>query len=285
MYHRVGRPTDPFPHLDVDEFRRQMEWLAANCDVIGPQALRESSAAPPRPRVPVLITFDDGSRDYYDLAYPVLKSLGLPAVVFLITDYMDHPRLLWFDRLQLIVNAARVSQVALPWQPDRVLTLGGPRNDRVIAECKRHLKSVSDDDKERLMDSLTQALGNPVLPDVGRQIMSWDEVRASMDLTTYGGHTHTHPLMSKVDSGRLEHEIRMCRDRITEETGTKPTLFAYPNGDFTPEAKALVSRYGFDAAFSTKHGLNDGTTDWLEVRRLGVGHIVPTTWMMTKSWI
>jgi peptidoglycan/xylan/chitin deacetylase (PgdA/CDA1 family) len=106
-----------------------------------------------------------------------------------------------------------------------------------------------------------------------------------MDLTTYGGHTHTHPLMSKIDGVRLREEIRLCRDRITAETHSAPSLFAYPNGDFTADVKSAVADYGFDVAFSTINGINDQTTDWREVRRLGVGHVVPTEWMMTQSWM
>jgi len=231
-----------------------------------------------------MLTFDDGTRDYHDVAYPVLKEYGMRAVVFVVTDHIDRSRLLWFDRLHLAVHAARRDYVRLPWRPDERLPLGGLHNSAVIDTCKRHLKGVPDDIKDRDLDALVAALGDPWLPDVGRQMLSWDEVRRTMDLTTFGGHTHTHPLMSQVDSVRLEHEVRACHDRITAETGIRPTLFAYPNGDFTPEAKRMVSRFGFDTAFSTIAGLANGDTDWLEVRRIGVGHIVPTTWMMKQSW-
>lgn len=284
MYHRIGRKGDPFPHLGVEEFQRQLEWLGTHCDVIGPDTLRSRMAAGGQRRMPILITFDDGTRDYYDLAYPLLKRYGMPAVVFAITDYIDRPRLLWFDRLHLAVHASRAEQVSLPWQPGRPFRLGGAGNQIVIQECKRYLKSMPDDRVEPVMEQLFHAFGDPTPPDVGRQIMTWDEVRATMDLTTYGGHTHTHPMMSKVDRHRLESEIQTCRDRLTEETGVRPTLFAYPNGDFTPEAKALVSRCGFETAFSIMDGMTDNTTDWLEVRRVGVGNIVPTVWMMRESW-
>lgn len=285
MYHRIGQRGDPLPHLSVIQFRRQMEWLAANCHVIGPGSLRRAARDRSLTRPPVLLTFDDGNRDYYDLAYPVLKEFGMPAVVFLITDYVDHPRLLWWDRLHLVVQRARVERVSLPWRPERRLPLGGANNDRVICECEQYLKSVPDEVKERVFDELVGALGHPALPKLGRQTMTWNEVRATMDLTTYGGHTHTHPLMSKIDAGRLEREIQLCRDRIGEETGVRPTFFAYPNGDFTPGAKALLQHYGFDVAFSTVEGLNDETTDWLEVRRTAVANLVPTRRMMVKSWI
>ena len=285
MYHRVGQEDDPFPHLGVDQFRRQLEWLAANCCVIEPAALLESARRPSRTRPPVVLTFDDGYRSYYDVVYPVLKKFGMPAVVFPITDYIDHPRLLWWDRLHLAVHHARLDSVSLPWNGARRLPLGGPATDRFIALSKRHLKSVSDDVKERLVDELVVALGDPAPLDVGRQTMSWDEVRATMDLTTYGGHTHTHPLMSRIDSCHLEREIRMCSERIRTETGVSPTLFCYPDGDFTVEAKTLLPRYGFNMGFSTIHGINDETTDRFEVRRLGVGNIIPTIWMMTRSWM
>jgi peptidoglycan/xylan/chitin deacetylase (PgdA/CDA1 family) len=285
MYHRIGVPGDPLPHLAVSQFRRQLEWLAANCEVIAPDSLEQAvhSRNPRRP--PVLVTFDDGNRDYYELAYPVLKEFGMPAVVFLITDYVDRPRLLWWDHLHLAVNHARVDRVTLPWQRDRSMALGGADNDRVISECEHYLKSVADDEKERAFDELLGALGDPAIPDLGRQTMNWEEVRATMDLTTYGGHTHRHPLMSKIDSGRLECEIRLCRERIVAETGVQPRLFAYPNGDFTPRAKTLLQQYGFDVAFSTVEGLNDGTTDRMAMRRTAVANLMPTRRMMVKSWI
>ena len=121
------------------------------------------------------------------------------------------------------------------------------------------------------------ALGAP--PTRERQMLNWDEVRRTMDLTRYGGHTHTHPILSRLDRDAAEREIRTCRDRIADETGRAPTLFAYPNGraaDFTTETQDLLRQSGFQVAFSTIEGIAGPDTDWMAVKRLpGAGHDVP----------
>lgn len=40
---------------------------------------------------PILITFDDGYKDLYQYAFPILKEFDFKATVFLITGYVDHP--------------------------------------------------------------------------------------------------------------------------------------------------------------------------------------------------
>lgn len=42
---------------------------------------------------------DDGYRDFYEVADPVLRRLGLAAMVFLTTDFVDGKDWLWFDKL------------------------------------------------------------------------------------------------------------------------------------------------------------------------------------------
>src|SRR5581483_3536559 len=91
LYHRVGRAGDPFPNLDIGRFAAQMRWLKANCDVIDPDDLRARAAGPGsgRGRPAVLVTFDDGYRDYYDNVHPVLKAYGIRAINFLCTQFVD----------------------------------------------------------------------------------------------------------------------------------------------------------------------------------------------------
>lgn len=48
---------------------------------------------PPPPK-PIVLTFDDGYRDFYTNAWPLLREYGFPATVYLITSVIDHPEYL-----------------------------------------------------------------------------------------------------------------------------------------------------------------------------------------------
>jgi peptidoglycan/xylan/chitin deacetylase (PgdA/CDA1 family) len=278
MYHRIDSGGGSLPGLPVDTFAAHMRWLRENCDLIEPEAIEERARRPTRLRPAVLVTFDDGYRDYHDHAYPVLKQLGIPAVVFLATSFMDHGGMIWTEEVQAAALATRLPRVRLPWSDGPAVEL--PNDDARAAlgeRARAYLKVLPDTDRQAAVQELFKALGAPAVGE--RQMLNWDEVRRTMDLTRFGGHTHTHPILSRLDRNAAEGEIRTCRDRIAAETGRVPTLFAYPNGqaaDFTAETRDLLRENGFRVAFSTIEGIAGGDTDWFAVKRLpGAGQHLP----------
>jgi peptidoglycan/xylan/chitin deacetylase (PgdA/CDA1 family) len=286
-YHRVRSGEVPFRGADLAVFRRQMSWVRENCTVIAPEDLTQSLQSSDRLRPPVLVTFDDGYRDFHDHAYPVLAELGIPCLVFLATSFMDNGGLLWGDTLWWGVFHSRRTQIAVPWH-ESPMSLTEPAGRQAFARAAlAHLKQIPDSEKEASLRWLLRELGRgDEGPVAERQMMNWDEVRATMGMARFGGHTHTHPILSRVDGSRIEEEIRLCRDRIASETGVAPRFFAYPNGrqqDFTPEAKEALVRHGFEVAFTTIEGVNGPETDRLELRRFsGRGPIPQMAWLRTR---
>lgn len=290
MYHRVVKPGDLFEGLEVSVFRQQMQWLKDRCHVLSPRDTLEHAGRPGTGKPWAVITFDDGYRDYHDNAYPVLQELGLPAVVFLATSFMDHGGLIWTDTVNWAAARSRVERVTLPWDFTQTVTLDevdGRRRLTLLA--KRFLKDIPDTDRAHWLDRLIETLEVEKEPiGLDRQMMTWDEVRRVLPGTDIGGHTHTHPILSQVDVPTMEQEIRLCRDRIRDETGAPPTLFAYPNGrsvDFNRETKRLLNEYGFNLAFTTEEGVNGRATDPLEIRRLPTGArtTADLAWMLARG--
>jgi peptidoglycan/xylan/chitin deacetylase (PgdA/CDA1 family) len=281
-YHRVGPRTDPFPGLDVDLFRQQALWLKRNCHVIPPESLKESVSRRDRRRPEVLLTFDDGYRGYHDHVYPILKELGLPALVFLSTAYVDDgSRLFASDVIWLATQRARTQLVRLPWRADPPMEIGSAASRATLfglvrSELKETPQPLRGTRTRQFLEELGIGAADLEVP---RQVMSWTEVRATLDLTRYGGHTHTHPILSQLRPSEEEEEIRTCRRRIEAETGRPPTFFAYPNGrarDYGSETIRALRRNGFEVAFTTIAGLNGPDTDWMSARRLSGNCDLPT---------
>jgi peptidoglycan/xylan/chitin deacetylase (PgdA/CDA1 family) len=268
-YHRILGADRSLAGLPVEIFAEQMRWVRANCDPIHPDEMRARAAKSSRRRPAVLITFDDGYRDYHDNAYPVLKELGIPALVFLATSFLDEGGMMWTDTVQWASLSTARAQVKLPWSGEIVKLTGQDSRAQLGEKARAHLKSVPDGERRQAVKEYLAELGDP--PARERQMLTWDEVRRTLDLTTYGGHSHTHPILSRLDYDGADTEIRTCRERIAKETGVTPLYFAYPNGqppDFTHETQAILRKHGFTIAYSTIQGIAGADTEWMAVKRL-----------------
>jgi peptidoglycan/xylan/chitin deacetylase (PgdA/CDA1 family) len=269
MYHRILGDDRSLVGLTRERFAAQMRWVKDNCDPIGPEELVARAREPRRPRPAVLVTFDDGYRDYHDNAYPVLRRLGIPAVVFLATSFMDEGGMIWTDQVQLAAMHTKKAAVRVPWSGETIALPDAAARAALGDRLRGHLKTLPDAERRAALEALFAELGPP--PSRDRQMLTWDEVRRCADVTTWGGHSHTHPIMSRLDRAAAEREIRTCRDRIASETGRAPTTFAYPNGrpaDYTSETKALLRENGFSLGFSTSEGIAGAQSDWMAIKRL-----------------
>lgn len=98
LYHRVSRDHDRLS-VTPEAFRAQMELLCRTGT--NPLLLEEAVAAVQKglPGRHVCITFDDGYRDNLDHAIPVLRDLGIPATIFVISAVPDGgARLYWYNQ-------------------------------------------------------------------------------------------------------------------------------------------------------------------------------------------
>jgi len=104
-------------------------------------------------------------------------------------------------------------------------------------------------------------------------MLNWEQVRLMRaGGIHFGGHTVTHPFLSKVTPEQAAWEVSECKRRIQEQLQTPADYFAYPNGgeeDVAEWNKDLVRRTGYRAALTTIWGINESTTDPMALRRSG----------------
>jgi peptidoglycan/xylan/chitin deacetylase (PgdA/CDA1 family) len=247
MYHR-------FPLRS--ELEAQCEHLKKHYRPVSLSEVSESIARrkllPPRP---VVITVDDGYRDFMVNAWPILKAWSIPALVYVATDLPDHHTWLWTDQLRHFLvqqgdNAAATTIV-------------------------ERLKKVPDEQRRAYLASLP---GLRTTPPPDYEPLTWDEIRTLADEgVEFGAHTRTHPILSRLENrDRMREEIAGSKARLEEELKTPVVHFCYPNGtpgDYNDEVVDVVRECGFQTAVTALRGINPTGTNPLLLRRI---HQEPT---------
>jgi peptidoglycan/xylan/chitin deacetylase (PgdA/CDA1 family) len=114
QYHHVSTATPRVTSVNADEFRQHLEYLRDNDftvlrleEIVA--TLRNGGALPDRTAA---ITFDDGYRNNYDAAYPMLREFGWPFTLFISSDLVgsnDALYLNWDQIREMAGNGATIA--------------------------------------------------------------------------------------------------------------------------------------------------------------------------------
>ncbi len=280
-YHRVDyidARTDLDPTLisaEPEQFARQARWLARDFDTVSLDdvlnACRTNASLPKRA---VLVTFDDAYQDFAFNAWPILKSLAVPATLFVPTAFPDEPnRSFWWDALfQAISLAPNGTELQTPWG-HLAITCDTNRLS-AFKLLKRELKLLPH-------SSLQEWVGHFVTICQGTKpkpaVLSWDGlIRLDQEGVSLVPHTHTHPLLDQLSPEEARSEIKRSRDELLQRTGKAIPVFAYPSGHYNRQTLSLLRDESFELAFTTVRGMiNLKADNPLKLRRINVARTTP----------
>ena len=286
-YHRINADNDPFfPALAPELFDVHMRYLSRNYRVLSlPDVKRHLESG--SPGLVVGVTFDDGYRDNYECAYPILRRYNLPATIFLTTGSVDSGESLWFNQLAEAVKKTEREFIDLEFDIPRrfwmrTLEERLDSHKQVLAL----LRALPDAGRRAWMLEILRQLA--VMHNRHNDMLTWNQVRLmNANRIDFGGHTVTHPFLSKLTIQEAAWEIGECKRRIDEEVQQPTEFFAYPSGreeDFAAANKTVLRNAGFQAAVTTIWGMNYSSTDPLELRRGGPWETHPALFAMKLDW-
>jgi peptidoglycan/xylan/chitin deacetylase (PgdA/CDA1 family) len=272
IYHRVNDERDPiFPATPIQAFTRQMVHVSRHYRVLpleeAVERLRRSDL-PPRALV---VTFDDGYRDNFLHAWPILKANGLSATFFVATGAIGTGVPLWHDR---VFAAFRLTQeTSLCWEWDNAcvwpLTTIEQRSS-ALSQVLKSLWAMSPSERDEAIASLFSQLKVAGWNSEGL-MMSWSDVRSmAQEGASFGAHTVTHPILSRMRHDEAVQEILQSKQILEAHLGTSVSAFAYPVGrvqDYTEKLRAGMSDLGFQCALTTVAGTNEVGQDPFSMKR------------------
>lgn len=287
QYHGVTASPGPFQgienhkgkHLTAAKFLDQMRYLRTQYQVVPLQEIvSHYLAGTPLPDCCAAITFDDGYRNNYSVAYPILKAFDLPATIFVTTEFVSGKNPLWVDRIEYALNKTSKGflerdipgeQVALSLKNDRERAAAQVFLTALLKRSSQELRSrvVS-----QLEEKAERALGGRRDDQGDYASLTWDEVveMQSSGLITIGSHTVTHPILPRCAPAEVEQELVLSKALIEKILGCACGLFCYPNGDFDAGTRAAVGTAGYAGAACSMRGLNGDQADLLALKRFGV---------------
>jgi len=220
------------------------------------------------------LTFDDGWRDNFLHAFPLLRERQLSATVFLPVGFIGTNRRFWQERLWFSRRSfgstegfrEAVDRVAssLPWcrriTPDRL----------TFDNVRRLLLERPSMEAEEFVDRLSEVAGHSGESDA-LAFLSWDEIRVMQEGgITFGSHTLNHTLLSRADPVTAWREIEGSRQAIAERLGSPPVSIAYPRGATGPHTLCQARYAGYKIGLTTEPGMSVESSDCLLMPRLEI---------------
>jgi peptidoglycan/xylan/chitin deacetylase (PgdA/CDA1 family) len=280
MYHQVcERRDDPWElAVHPNHFDEQLGYLKRNFNVVSISELAEGIVRHKMKRT-IAITFDDGFKDNYTNAAPLLDWHGIPATFYLATTAMQSERAYWWDSLQDIIFHSEVlpqrfdmlindAQVRFSFASDRIL---GSRlinqirawnynlpipNERICLYMLlwHHLKPLAYAQQNAILSDIRSWAGSKEFPSTHGITMSIREMQmlSQNPLFSIGAHSVHHAMLSQQNSQDQAFEVQESKRQIEKWLGRPITGFAYPYGNYNELTQTLLKEAGFSYAVSTE---------------------------------
>jgi len=273
-YHMiVDEPNGFYPETSTHVFEKQIVHLAKNYKIISLDEIVERVKNKRSLRRCVVITFDDGFRDNYEIAYPILRKYNVPATIFLTTGYIENGTAPWFIKLRYIFMKTERTHLQLSHKGTTISLPMRTRKEKFAASDKAmaYLKCCNDRDRLPILDILCEKLGVSTFEGLNNLMLTWDQIREMAENGIYfGAHTVTHPILSQTSLRIAEREIQESKKTIEEKIGKPVSSFAYPFGkksQYNADIFPILQNLGFECAVTTNVAPNIYDTNLYELNR------------------
>jgi peptidoglycan/xylan/chitin deacetylase (PgdA/CDA1 family) len=271
-YHRIIDIDDKFKfHRNVVsaspiDFDKQIKYVSNNFDIITFEKLDKILTGLEKPvKKPLIITFDDGYKDNFENAFPILKKYNVPATFFLTTGYINNQFVPWWDTLAVIVNNTKIKKFSHPLIGTFDL---GKKSQKYVAtdKLRSYIKTMNNEKRDKFITSLSKKLNVAITKDITKGLfLSWNDIKKmSRENMEFGSHTVSHCNLNQVSLKKSRYEIFSSTNQIKSKIKKRPIVFCYPYGtnrQINNSVVNIIKENNFKFAVTTNEGTNKINND------------------------
>ncbi len=271
MYHYV-RPIEQssLRYLAVDDFIRQLDWLAGSVgDFISADEWEKAKAG--ENIEGVLLTFDDGLKDHMDYVFPILQAKGIFAIFFvsssplvsknMLAVHLTH-KLLSLGRSEEILDFFKVQIPQSIWPKLHAGPAAKAYTKHLDLDTNVTIKKIvnylfADFNLSEVLDLVSEKFISTTLANLTENwYMSEHELKliaaAGMKI---GSHANSHRLLSILSNDEIYYELSQSKMVLEATLGVKIDEFCYPYGG--PHSyNETVQRYLAELDYSVSHDVS-----------------------------
>lgn len=283
-YHGIVKNKKPIlseRHLDQEEFERHLKYIRNNYDVISlDQAFTYYQQKIKPSKKSIVITFDDGYKNNFKYAVPLLEKYNMPATFYITTKRIqDENFLFWFDLLDISLENINDDQLSKLNDNELVRSFGKKLMN--IGDIKSIVKTFNKEQKEAFLSLVYELLDTYNLIKQYNSdyydLMNEEELKyiSASSLFTLGSHSHSHHNMDILSKEQLIFELKESKKLLEEVTQKEILSIAYPDGAYNDFVKKTSIECGFkqllavnsraksdkyDQSLMTRHCISNTTT-------------------------
>lgn len=228
--------------IRLSVFKKHINWLMSHYEIV---SLADYLLAPEAKRR-IVVTFDDGYRETFDLISPFLIENGVPATFFVTTSHLADGQLLWFVYFNALCFENAYQEIIIDGERYSLIT------EKQRYEAWRTLIRMARESGDAIRFSANFTLKYPLPDTVTRKYLGLteDQIKQFGDVTplNLGGHTHRHPYLDQISFQLQKDEMRKNKTILESLSGKPVKYFAYPGGVYNEDAVSAVRQVGFEAA-------------------------------------
>jgi peptidoglycan/xylan/chitin deacetylase (PgdA/CDA1 family) len=252
MYHSFSESGAPGT-VSQSEFEWQVDIIKRHFNPI--TLIELTNLINQKKKIPnntIVLTIDDGYKNFYDIAYPILKKYNVPATFFVATGFINKELWLWPDQLKWLIKSNENKPCCIMFKDYKFTIEGKYQSD--WQKINDFCLSITDTEKHECIIFIAKQLSIELptkAPDLYAPC-SWIELdEMEKQGIEIGGHTITHPSLPQVTDDAAIDEIKGCLTEINRKLGNKERTFCYPNGspkDYNERIKLITKEAGFLSA-------------------------------------
>ncbi|MET0606874.1 MAG: polysaccharide deacetylase family protein [Beijerinckiaceae bacterium] len=240
---------------DVIQLLRRLGWIVVSLD----EAVQRVKAGK-SDRPFAALTFDDGYRDNFAWALPVIEREKAPMTLFVASGFMNRSACLWWLDIEEAIRRAAIIDVSPNGHRIAMECATAAQKERTALRLLDILRQSPQDEVDRIANDLAHLYRFDRRERVDSLCLDAKEVAqiATHPLVSIGAHTRTHPMLATVSLERARGEIVAAKAELETLIGKPVRHFAYPIGDARnagPREFLLAREAGYASALTIRPGM------------------------------